>query len=113
MRARAILASTLLLASCSGESGDGSSATATPADPRPESTIRMAELLDNLAAEVTEASAMYRNDEYVALLEASRPRFGATMIEHANTLAVQLLRAGRTEEAISQIDRVTEILEAA
>ncbi|NIM60304.1 MAG: hypothetical protein GTN89_04340, partial [Acidobacteria bacterium] len=67
----------------------------------------------NIAADVTEATAVYRNDEYVALLEASRPRFGAAMIEHANTLAVQLLRAGRTEQAIDQIDRVAEMLEAA
>ena len=113
MRFRSFLASTLLLAACGGSGDESSGQFAAPADPRPASTIRMAELLDNLAAEVNEATAIYRNDEYVALLEASRPRFGMAMIEHANKLAVQLLRAGRTEDAIAQIDRLAEILESA
>ncbi len=112
MNTRTILASTLLLlAACSG--GPDPELTASAADPRPASTIRMAQLLDDIAADPTAATAVYRNDEYVALLEASRPRFGAAMIEHANTLAVQLLRSGRTEEAIAQIDLVTEMLDAA
>ena len=111
MRVRGVLVWVLLLAACSGEPGDGSSTT--QADPRPTSTVRMAELLENISGELTADTAIYRNDEYVALLEASRPRFGAAMIEHANTLAVQLLRSGRTEEAIAQIDRVTEMLESA
>ena len=114
MRFRLFLALALVLAACNDSPGDGSSGpSATPTDSRPASTIRMAELLDNLAAEATEATVIYRNDEYVALLEASRPRFGTAMIEHANKLAVQLLRAGRTEDAIAQIDRLEEILESA
>jgi len=114
MKPMILLASVFLLTACSDQPADQSPGQdEAPEDQRPDSTIRMAEMLHDLAADLNETSAVYRNDEYVTLLEASRPRFGIAMIEHANTLSVQLLRAGRTEEAIAQIDRVVEMLESA
>ncbi len=106
-----LLLATLLLAACAG--GQDGDAPPAASDPRPASTIAMAELLDEIASDISEETAMYRNDEYVAFLEARIPNAGTQTIVLSNRLSVQLLRAGRTEEAIAKIDEVAGYLAAA
>ena len=64
MRRRRVLVGMFLLVACSGGPDDES--TEPPVDRRPASTIRMAELLDEISTELTQVTAVYRDDEYVS-----------------------------------------------
>ena len=79
--------------------------------PVPESNGRMAKRLRQIADHVTVENSVYRNDERVEIMgrqiaERNRP----PGLQSQMRLAVQLMRSGRPEEAIEQVDRVTEML---
>ena len=129
-RSGGVLVAVLLLAvgvACGGEGDGGQEATAASSsspssspsaavsadDPRAPGTIRTAERLDELLATVDLTRLPYANSLRVKAMRAvdvpDDPR--AVFIQRF-TLGRELLRAGRTEEAVEFLEEARELLES-
>ena len=78
----------------------------------PESNRLMSERLATIATVITPDSIRYRNNERVTMLLRQRDAGGAASdVQLEMVLAVELMRAGRSEEAIEQLARVEKLFE--
>ena len=94
-------------------------ACSPPAETPTETTVeaptqeRIVAMLDEIAEDIREETVNYRNDEKVRMLREQQPATFVERLKAQNQLSVQLLRAGKTEESLAELNNTIELLEQA